>query len=393
MAGDTNQTLFSEDEFLKFPEEARKKLARFLSEGHFDTDVSFEEVKLLRQAAGRLRHESLESACNEIEQQFDVEMQQEADQSSSGLYPPCLCSRSETVQLEHQHTQVYHVSIVKDCRNKPRAVVYDVTAKCCYVANIQKRSVRHCISACRHLQNDAPYILIRSGIGKREKILSYDLILNKWRTLPKSKRISFQPYLVEINESVYMFGGHSCDIWRLSSSKWRSAASLVQPAFSPMFVVVGSKLTIFDGKAIQVFDARSNKVNKYDTFTIPPGVAVNIANNACVLTNSAIIQFVEQIETCTLHKLNSNLLKNDFLVGAVCHKSQVHIITEKHGLHVYSLSLEDLSITTVCSAESYECPRDFTVLSSCVVQSCQDYLISPFLSYEEERKRKLFHPS
>lgn len=395
MAGDTNETLFSKDEYVKFPEHTRKTLARFLSEGHLDADVSFEEVKLLRLAAGRLRHESLDSACKELEQQFDTDTRQEADQSRSGFYPPCfndhpssICDAPPAVPLE-QYTQAYHVSFIKDIRNKPYAVVYDVIWRMYYVASIKKGSARHCISSCRFLQDDAPYILMRSGLGKREKILSYDVILNKWENLSKPNRISLQPNLVEINKCVYMFGGQSLDIRKLSFSKWRACAALLQPVFSPMYVVVGSKLTIFDGKTVQLFDASTNKVNTFDTFTIPLGVAVNIANHACVLTNSTIVQFDEPAETCTLQKLNSNLLINDVLIGAICHKRQIHIITQKHGLHVYSLSLEDFSITTVCSTESLVCPRDFSVLSSCVMQCSQDYIISPFLNYEEERRRHL----
>ena len=384
MAHDSNETLFSEGEFHTFPEPTKKKLARFLSEGNFGADVSFEEMKLLRRAAGRLRHESLDSACKDLEQKFGNNAE---DQSTPGFYPNITSADQPTEKLD-PCTQVYHVSFAKDRKNTTFAFVYDVTSGHCYTANIKKGSVLHCVSACRCLKDDAPYIFIRTSLRKSEQLLSYDVILGKWENILNPQRISLQPYLVEIQNSVYMFGGKSLDIRKLVSGKWRPCAALVYPVFNPMYVAVGNKLTIFDGKTVQLFDAATNKVKTFDTFTtVPQGVAINIANHACVVTTSAIVQFDESTESCSLQRLNSNLLMDTILIGAICHNRQVHIITKKNvGFRVFRLSLDDFSIAAVCFIDMPPRSGDFSVLSSCMVQSSQDYRLLPFLDYDEARK-------
>ena len=384
MAFDDNETLFSEVEYPAYPDPTKKKLARFLSVGDFGADVSFEEMKLLHRAAGRLRNDSLESACKDLEQKFETDAE---EASAPGLYPNLpLVTRSTDTHVFDQCTQVYHVTFAKE-RSKTFAFVYEVISRHCYTAKIKKDSVGHCVSACRSLQEDAPYILMKTGHGKDEKNLIYDIITNKWEKIPNAKKVSLQPYVIEIQNSVYMFGGKSLDIRKCVSGKWQSCAALVHPLFNPKYVAVANKLTIFDGNSVQLFDATKNKVKQFNTFTIPQGVAVNIANHACVVTTSAIVQFDETTEVCSFHPFDSKLLMDTSLIGAICHYRKIHIITRKNlDFHVFRLSLDDFSIVEVCTMDMSPRSGHFSVLSSCIVHSSHDYRLSPFLNYDEARK-------
>ena len=422
MANNNNETLFSKDEFLKFPDQTKSKLARFLSEGHFDPGVSFHEVKLLRRAAGRLRYVSLDSACTELEQSFDststcteskqpcsTDLGQIFDNPRFGLEPPVAMGKDSGAEQacktlieasnpvsggtscsSDAYKQLYIVVFVKDQRNKPKTVVYDVMRGNYYIAPITKRAVSGSRSACGFIQNDSPYIIMRTCLNKRKKLLTYDLILNKWKTISKSGKDHLQPYLVEINNNVYMFGGKSQDIRKFSSSKWRPAAALIEPIFNPIYIVINEKLTIFDGRSIHVFDSSTNKVRKFDSFTLPAGVAVNINDHACVLTPTSIVRFDESAETCIPQSLNTTLMAEDVLVGAIVHKRNIYIVTQSQSLRVCTLSLDSLNITSVCTSKNVELPRDVSVLTSCAIHLDTDYVISPFLDFEEERKRRMF---
>ena len=388
MAFEDNETLFSEVEYPAYPDPTKKKLARFLSVGDFGADVSFEEMKLLRRAAGRLRNDSLESACKDLEQKFETDAE---ETPAPGLYPNLpLVTQSTDTHVFDQCTQVYHVTFAKDRSNSTFAFVYEVISRYCYTAKIKKDwqdSVGHCVSACRCLQEDAPYIFMKTGHGKYEKNLSYDIIMNKWEKIPNSKKISLQPYVIEIQNSVFMLGGKSLDIRKCVSGKWRPCAALVHPVLNPMCVAIGNKLTIFDGNSVQLFDATTNKVKLFNTFTIPQGVAVNIANHACVVTTSAIFQFDETTEVCSFHSFDSKLLMDTSLIGAICHNRKIHIITRKNlDFHVFRLSLDDFSIVEVCTMDMSPRSGHFSVLSSCIVHSSHDYRLSPFLNYDEARK-------
>lgn len=383
MAFEDNETLFSEVEYPAFPDPTKKKLARFLSEGEFGADVSFEEMKLLRRAAGRLRNDSLESACKDLEQKFETE-----ETSAPAIYPnlPLVTLSTDTHEFD-QCTQVYHVTFAKDTGKSTFAFVYEAISRHCYIAKIKKDSIRHCVSACRCLKEEAPYIFIKTGDGKCEKNLSYDIIMNKWEKIPNPKKISLQPYVIEIQNSVYMFGGKCLDIRKCVSGKWQPCAALVHPVFSPLYVATGNKLTIFDGNTVQLFDAATNKVKLFNTFTIPQGVAVNIANRACVVTPTAIVQFDETTETCSIHTFDSKLLMDSSLIGAIYRNRQIHIITKKNlGFHILRLSMDDFSIVEACAMDMSPRTGHFSVLSSCIVQSSHDYRLSPFLSYDEARK-------
>ena len=389
MADNLNDTLFSADEYLNFPDESKTKLARFLSEGEFDTDISVQELKLFRLAAGRLRHESLDSACKELEQQYGMETNEMSIPSNRFACMADCQSVCSTARIMEHYKQAYSITFVKDRKDEAKATVYDVIGQYFYVAALKKGLAKHCISVCRWIQDDSPYILMRADSGKREKLRSYDLILNKWKKVSTSREVALQPYLVEINKCVYMFGGKSLDIRRFSSCKWQPSAALLEHVFNPVYIAIHEKLTIFDGRTIQVFDSSTNKVKKFDSVTIPVGVAVNINNYACVITQTNIFQFDETTETCTLRKLNSSLMKDDVLIAAISHKTKVHIITQNRSLCAYTLSLEDLSITNVCSMERLGLSRDFSILASCTICSHEDYVISPFLDYEGERRRKV----
>ena len=387
MAFDNNETLFSEDEYLAFPDETKRKLARFLSAGDFgeDVHVTFEEMKLLRHAAGRLRNDSLKSACESLE--CDTETDAE-EPSAPDCYSTLALNQMMGSSEFDQCSQVYHVTIVRDRNNSTLACVYEVISGYCYASKIKKDSVQHCVSACRCLKDDAPYIFVKTCRENCETNLRYDIIMNKWKKISKnSKKLSFQPYVTEIQDSLYVFGGQSLDIRKFVHGKWQPCAALMRSVFKPMYVVVGSKLMIFEGSSVQVFDAITNKVKLFDTFTLPQGVAVNIVNHACVISTSAIVQFDETTGACSLHTLDSTLLKNSRLIGAICHHRKIHVITHKDSsLRMLRLSLDDLSMEEVCAMDMPPRSRSFSVLSSCIVHSSQNYRLSPFLNFDEARK-------
>ena len=384
MALDKNDKLFCATEFRDFPESVQRNLALFLACGHFDTGVSFEEMKLLRLAAGRLRYDSLKSACEDLGSDIEVGAE---ETSTPGLYPNLhllkVIQSTETHEFD-QCAQIYHVTFAKYMSSSAVfAFVYEAVSRHCYIANIKRNSVGHGVSACRCLKDDAPYIFIQRG----QKNLIHDIIKNKWKKITNPKKISLQPYVIEIQKSVYVFGGKSLDIRKCVSGKWQPCAALVHPVFNPMYVAVGNKLTIFDGNSVQLFDATTNTVKLFNTLTIPQGVAVNIANHACVVSTSAIVQFDETTEMCSFHSFDSKLLMDSSLIGAICHNRKLHIITKKTlDFHVLRLSLDDFSIVEVCAMDLPPRSGHFSVLSSCIVQSSHDNRLSPFLNYDEACK-------
>ncbi|KAK3608412.1 hypothetical protein CHS0354_035414 [Potamilus streckersoni] len=251
------------------PDEERKKLAKFLSDGYPAclqlNELNFHSFlhlcslrtfsgddKLFRHCISFYNDVKSENKLDSL--QCCADCKRSLDDYEAKMTFTCgnICKTGENVR--------YTVLFLNEYVNEKQTVKVVELASTIIVhkQSVQKISrFGHGFSVCSQIRNDCPYIFISGGKGPSgREMMEYDVIENKWKKCPPLPRARINQSMISVEENIYLIGGGISSIVKYNTrTKIYSTIGYFEKNISnPLVIQYHKCLYIFGGRTSNEYD-------------------------------------------------------------------------------------------------------------------------------------------
>ncbi|KAL3881157.1 hypothetical protein ACJMK2_027615 [Sinanodonta woodiana] len=249
-------------------------------------------------------------------------------------------------------------------------------------------------SVCSQIRNDCPYIFVSGGKGRSGRdMMEYDVIENKWKTCPQLRCARSNHAMISVEENIYLIGGGISSIvkYNARAKRYSTVGHLEKNISNPLVVQYQKFLYIFGGRTLHKDEEEHDlpNVKKLDIITnVLEGshdLPVAFSGGQAVLLNDkvyiappggSLICFdpkTDRSRLCAHQNLNRELFFMFVSDNRLCVLGGIDN-SEK----TFCRTLDRYCPEQDCWKKESEVKTDFPIIASCILQYPRKCPVLPF---------------